>query len=109
MSSFGAEDLLECYRRGIFPMADSRDDPRVFLMDPDLRGIIPLDGLHISKSLSKFMRKMSFTVSYDNAFATVISKCAEAAPNRQNTWINAGIEYLYTQLHDQGNAHSVEV
>jgi len=109
MSSFGPEDLLDCYRRGVFPMADSRDDPRVFLMDPDERGIIPLDGLHVSRSLSKFMRKMDFTVTYDRAFATVISKCAEAAPDRKNTWINAGIEYLYTGLHDQGNAHSVEV
>jgi len=90
-------------------MADDRDDPRVFLMDPELRGIIPLDHLHISRSLSKFMRKMELTISFDKAFATVISKCAEAAPDRKNTWINSGIEYLYTQLHDQGNAHSVEV
>jgi len=109
MSSFGPEDLLNCYRRGVFPMADSRDDPRVFLMDPDERGIIPLDKLHISRSLAKFIRKMDFTVTFDKAFATVISKCAEAAPDRENTWINSGIEYLYTRLHDQGNAHSVEV
>lgn len=109
MSSFGPEDLLDCYRRGVFPMADSRDDPRVFLMDPDERGIIPLGGLHISRSLAKFMRKMDYKVTYDRAFATVISKCAEAAPDRENTWINAGIEYLYTILHDGGNAHSVEV
>ena len=109
MSSFGPEDLLNCYRRGVFPMADARDDPRVFLMDPELRGIIPLDHLHISRSLSKFMRKMELTVSFDKAFATVISKCSEEAPDRKNTWINAGIEYLYTRLHDQGNAHSVEV
>ena len=81
MSSFGPEDLLNCYRRGVFPMADARDDPRVFLMDPELRGIIPLDHLHISRSLSKFMRKMELTVSFDKAFATVISKCAEEAPD----------------------------
>ncbi len=109
MNTFGPDELLDCYRRGVFPMADSRDDPRVFLMDPDLRGIIPLDHLHISRSLSKFIRKTELAVTFDKAFATVISKCAEAAPDRKNTWINAGIEYLYTRLHDQGNAHSVEV
>ena len=109
MSSFGPEELLECYRQGIFPMADSRDDPNVFFVDPEQRGIVPLGGLHISRSLSKFMRKMDFDVTYDTAFKHVIAKCAEAATDRENTWINAGIEYLYTVLHNQGNAHSVEV
>lgn len=109
MSSFGPEELLECYRQGIFPMADSRDDPTVFFVDPEQRGVMPLDGLHISRSLSKFMRKMDFEVTYDKAFKQVIAKCAEAATDRENTWINAGIEYLYTMLHNQGNAHSVEV
>ena len=109
MSTFGPEDLLDCYRRGVFPMADNRDDPRVFLLDPDERGIIPLDGLHVSRSLAKFMRKMDFTVTFDRAFAQDISKCAEEAPNRKSTWINEGIEYLYGWLHKNGNAHSVEV
>ncbi len=90
-------------------MADSRDDPRVFLMDPDERGIIPLDGLHVSRSLRKFMRDMPFTITYDAAFSEVITRCAEAAPDRENTWINGGIEYLYGRLHAMGNAHSVEV
>jgi len=106
---FGPEELLDCYRRGVFPMADSRDDPRVFLLDPDERGILPLDGLHVSRSLKKFMRNMSFTVTYDAAFSEVISKCAEAAPDRENTWINDGIEYLYGRLHAHSHAHSVEV
>jgi len=109
MSSFGTEELLDCYRRGIFPMADSREDPRVFLVDPDMRGIIPLDKLHISRSLAKFMRQMSFEMTYDQAFEKVISKCAEAAPDRENTWINPGIEFLYSKLHAAGHAHSVEV
>ena len=90
-------------------MADSRDDPRVFLLDPDERGIIPLDGLHISRSLSKFMRGMDYTVTFDAAFCEVIARCAEKAPDRENTWINDGIEYLYGRLHAMGNAHSVEV
>ena len=109
MSGFGTKDLLDCYRRGIFPMADSRDDPQVFLLDPDERGIIPLDGLHISRSLAKFMRKMPFTATYDSCFSRIISMCAEAAPDRKSTWINEGIEYLYGELHQIGHAHSVEV
>ena len=109
MSGFGTKDLLDCYRRGIFPMADSRDDPQVFLLDPDERGIIPLDGLHISRSLAKFMRKMPLTVTYDTCFSRIISMCAEAAPDRKSTWINEGIEYLYGELHQIGHAHSVEV
>ncbi len=109
MKHFGPHELLDCYRRGVFPMADSRDDPRVFLLDPDERGIIPLDGLHISRSLRKFMKKMPFTVTFDVAFSEVISKCAETAPDRENTWINGGIEYLYGRLHSMGHAHSVEI
>ena len=109
MKNFGPNELLDCYRRGVFPMADSRDDPRVFLLDPDERGIIPLDGLHVSRSLKKFMREMSFKVTFDAAFSEIISKCAEVAPDRENTWISDGIEYLYGRLHAMGHAHSVEV
>ena len=109
MSEFGTKELLDCYRRGLFPMADNRDDPQVFLLDPEERGVIPLDGLHISRSLAKFMRKMPFTVTYDSCFSRIISMCAEAAPDRQSTWINQGIEYLYGELHHIGHAHSVEV
>jgi len=109
MKHFGPNELLDCYRRGVFPMADSRDDPRVFLLDPDERGIIPLDGLHISRSLKKFMKNMPFKVTFDTAFSEIISKCAEAAPDRENTWINDGIEYLYGRIHAMGHAHSVEV
>lgn len=109
MKRFGPEELLDCYRRGVFPMADSRDDPSVYLLDPDQRGIILLGNLHISRSLKKFMRNMDFKITFDHAFAKVITKCAEAAPGRENTWINDGIEFLYGQLHAMGNAHSVEV
>jgi len=109
MQRFGPEELLECYKRGVFPMADSRDDPRIFLLDPETRGILPLDGLHVSRSLKKFMRKTPFRVSFNTAFPQVIAKCAEMAPDRDNTWINEGIELLYSHLHVIGNAHSVEV
>ena len=103
---FGPEALLECYRRGVFPMADGRDDRHIFLMDPELRGIIPLDGLKISKSMAKFVRSTNFTVTINKAFADVIQACALTRPQ---TWISHGIEYLYTVLHLQGDAHSVEV
>jgi len=109
VSSFGPSELLDCYRAGIFPMADGRDNPSVYLVDPEMRGILPLDGLHISRSLAKFMRIMPFRVSYDTAFRQVIASCAEAAPDREDTWINDGIQYLYGLLFDQGNAHSVEI
>jgi len=109
MSTFGVKELLECYRRGVFPMAKSQDDPRIYLFDPDMRGIIPLDGLHISRSLKKFMKNMNFKVTFDVAFREVMTFCAQIAPDRDNTWINEGIKYLYGELYDQGNAHSVEI
>lgn len=105
----GPYELLEFYRQGVFPMAESRDDNQIFLIDPDMRGIIPLDGLHVSRSLKKFMRKMSFTVTLDWAFTDVISLCAEETQTRDNTWINSMIERLYAQLYEIGHAHSVEV
>jgi len=106
---FGPDALLECYRRGIFPMSDSRDDESVFLVDPEARGIIPLNGLHISRTMRKVMKAHDFTVTYNHAFPDVIALCAEAAADRPSTWINHGIEYLYTRLHEMGHAHSVEV
>ncbi len=109
MSQFGVKELLDCYQNGLFPMAKSQDDPHLYLFDPDMRGIIPLDGLHISRSLKKFIKNMTFTVSFDVAFREVMALCAESAPDRENTWINEGIKYLYGQLFDQGNAHSVEI
>jgi leucyl/phenylalanyl-tRNA---protein transferase len=105
---FGPNELLDCYRRGVFPMADSRDDPRLFLVDPDLRGVLPLDGFHISKSLRKLVRQDRFAVRVDTAFSRVVESCAEAAPGRMNTWINTPILNLYSALHRAGHAHSVE-
>lgn len=104
--SFGPKELLECYRRGIFPMSDGRLDNSLFLLDPAMRGIIPLDRLHISKSLAKFIRNCPYQVSFNQAFPKVIEACALT---RDETWISEGIEYLYTELFRQGDAHSVEV
>jgi leucyl/phenylalanyl-tRNA--protein transferase len=108
MDSFGPSALLQCYRRGVFPMSDSRDDTQVFLMDPEDRGIIPLDGLHISRSLRKFMRQSEWTVHYNRDFPSVIRRCAESDAGRENTWISEGLEGLYLELHHHEYVYSVE-
>ncbi|MEO0754389.1 MAG: leucyl/phenylalanyl-tRNA--protein transferase [Pseudomonadota bacterium] len=103
-----AEALLRCYRRGVFPMADSPTDPNLFLVDPDLRGVLPLDGFHIPRKLRKTVRKAPFSISINKAFSRVMDGCARPAPGRENTWINPLIHNLYGQLHRMGHAHSVE-
>jgi len=105
---FGPAELLDCYRRGVFPMADARDDPRLFLVDPDLRGVLPLDRLHVSRSLRKTVRQDVFEIRVDTAFSRVMELCAEEAPDRLETWINSAILNLYSALNKVGNAHSVE-
>jgi len=105
---FGPIDLLDCYRRGVFPMADAHDDPRLFLVDPDLRGVLPLDRFHVSKSLRKTIRSDAFEIRVNTAFSRVMELCAEAAPDRPSTWINSPILNLYSALHRMGHAHSVE-
>jgi leucyl/phenylalanyl-tRNA--protein transferase len=107
-SRFGPDELLACYRRGVFPMADSRDDPRIFLIDPDARGILPLDAFHIPRRLKRRVRQDPFRVSFDTAFTRVVEACAEQGDGRPNTWINSTILNLYGALHRQGHAHSVE-
>ncbi|NBX02852.1 MAG: leucyl/phenylalanyl-tRNA--protein transferase [Alphaproteobacteria bacterium] len=103
------ELLLASYANGYFPMAASRDDPDIKWYYPEERGIIPLDGFHVPRSLAKFMRKMSFTITTDTAFADVIRACAEGEGERATTWINNPIIEAYCELADRGFAHSVEV
>jgi leucyl/phenylalanyl-tRNA--protein transferase len=105
---FGPEELLDCYRRGVFPMADARDDPRLFLVDPDKRGVIPLDRFHLPRKLRRVVESDRFEVLIDTAFSRVMELCAEAMPGRTDTWINAPIHNLYGALHRMGYAHSVE-
>ena len=105
---FDTTDLLNCYRRGVFPMADSRQDMRLFLMDPDVRGVLPLDHFHVPKRLRKTVRQNPFRVTVDTAFNRVIEACAEPHDTRPATWINDAILNLYGALHRQGHAHSVE-
>mgnify|MGYP005985201015 CR=1 FL=1 len=90
---------------GIFPMAEHRDDPDIFWVDPRLRGVFPIDGFHISRSLARTMRRTPFIVSINTAFSDVVTGCAD----REDTWINAEIFALYQALHDRGAAHSIEV
>jgi leucyl/phenylalanyl-tRNA---protein transferase len=108
MDSFSARDLLACYARGVFPMADARDDARVFLIDPERRGVIPLDGFHVSRRLARTVRREPFEIRTDTAFVEVVGLCAQATGGRTETWINRPIERLYAKLHQMGFAHSVE-
>ena len=100
--------LLRAYSIGLFPMADSADDPELFWVEPELRGIIPLDDFHISKSLAKTIRRAPFDVRCDTAFEQVMEGCAAPTPDRPTTWINAKIRSLYATLHSMGHAHCVE-
>lgn len=108
MKGFTADDLLACYREGVFPMADSRDDPRVFLVDPERRGVIPLERFHVPKRLARTVRGDPFQVRVDTAFEQVVEECAASRPGRDETWINGPIASLYRELFLRGQAHSVE-
>lgn len=99
------ELLLRAYASGVFPMAESADDPEIFWVDPQRRGVIPLDGFHVSRSLARFIRKDPFGISINRDFAGVVQGCAD----RPETWINPQIFDLYSQLHDLRCAHSLEV
>jgi len=103
------ELLLRAYRAGLFPMAESRDTDRIFWLDPDWRGILPLDAFHLPRRLFRTLRTTPMRVTADRAFAAVIAGCAEPAPGREDTWINPEIEALFTALHRLGHAHSLEV
>lgn len=108
MSSITPQILLRAYASGIFPMAESAEDNALYWVEPEERGVIPLDGLRISHSLKKTVRRRVFEVSVDRDFSAVIAACAARTPDRRSTWINARIKALYTQLHRMGCCHSVE-
>jgi len=101
--------LLKAYACGIFPMAETADDPSIFWVEPEMRGILPLDAFHIPKSLKKAFRKSTFKVVFNKSFMETVSACAEQTDTRRETWINSGIKGLYSELHAMGHAHSVEV
>jgi leucyl/phenylalanyl-tRNA---protein transferase len=100
--------LLLAYRSGIFPMADSRDDAEVFWVEPRHRAILPLDGFHMSKSLARTLRRGTFEVTCNAAFAAVMQECAGPRRDGGGTWISGRIEVSYRLLHQLGQAHSIE-
>lgn len=108
MQALTPKILLAAYAEGIFPMSDDRDDPDLFWVDPEQRGIFPLEGFHVSKSLQKIIRRQPYEVTVDKDFAGVIRGCAAQAQNRRSTWINDTIIELYQNLHRIGHAHSIE-
>lgn len=99
------EDMLAAYAAGIFPMAAAREDDTLHWVNPRLRGVVPLDGLHISRSLRRSILRTDYRISTDTAFAAVVAACAD----RPETWINAPLVALYDRLHAMGHAHSLEV
>ena len=105
MPDLTPELLLHGYSIGIFPMAEHRDDPEIFWVDPRRRGVMPLNGFHISRSLTRAMRRSTFHHTINRDFDGVVAGCAD----REDTWINAEITALYTALHHAGHAHSLEV
>ena len=109
MKALEIEDILDCYRGGVFPMGEARHDDRIFLVEPAERAVIPLQGLRISKRLARTVRSGGFDVRIDTAFAETVRQCAAPRPGRRETWINEPIERLYNDLFALGHAHSVEV
>ena len=103
--SLSPELLLHSYSIGIFPMAEHRDAPELFWVDPKFRGVFPLDGFHVSRSLARRIRKCVYSVTINQDFAGVVDGCAD----RADTWINAELRDLYQQIHRLGHAHSLEI
>ncbi|CAN7323001.1 leucyl/phenylalanyl-tRNA--protein transferase [Rhizobium sp. LjRoot254] len=108
MTTITPEILLRAYSAGLFPMAESADDPDVYWVQPKVRGIIPLDQFHVSRSLAKTLRHKPFDIRIDTAFDRVMEYCAESTEMRPTTWINPLILTLYKELHRMGYTHSVE-
>jgi leucyl/phenylalanyl-tRNA---protein transferase len=107
-SEITPEVLLRAYACGIFPMAESADDPTLFWVEPELRGIVPLDGFRVASRLARTVRSDVFTVTVNRAFKAVLAGCAAPQPGREETWINRRIRELYTGLFAIGHCHSVE-
>ena len=108
MSRVTPDILLQAYAVGLFPMAKARDDRAVFWVEPQARGVLPLDGLHLPRSLRRTIRRGTFEIRIDTAFGAVIRACREATAVREESWINDEIAELFEALHGRGHAHSVE-
>lgn len=103
------EVLLKAYACGIFPMAESAEDPALYWIEPEMRGIVPLDGFHVASRLARTVRTTPYTVWVDRDFDAAVDGCAESKEDRAKTWINGRIRKIYRSLFDHGHAHSVEV
>jgi leucyl/phenylalanyl-tRNA---protein transferase len=108
MTTITPHILLRAYAAGIFPMAESAEDNALYWIEPEERGVIPLDRLRVSRSLRRRVRQRRFEIRIDNDFAAVVAACAAKTAARKTTWINSRIRSLYTQLHRMGCCHSVE-
>jgi leucyl/phenylalanyl-tRNA--protein transferase len=108
MPNLTPELILRAYAMGVFPMAEGREDPELFWVDPRMRGVIPLSHFHVPRRLRRVLRGGRFVVTFDEIFEAVIENCATATTLRPRTWINDRIITLYTTLHHMGHAHSVE-
>jgi leucyl/phenylalanyl-tRNA--protein transferase len=100
--------MLRAYRAGLFPMAETRRGDRLYWLDPEHRGVLPLGAFHLPRRLLRTVLSDAFEVTSDQDFAGVIAGCAAAAPGREDTWINSEIERLFLELFRLGHAHSVE-
>jgi leucyl/phenylalanyl-tRNA--protein transferase len=108
MTELTPDLLLRAYTIGLFPMAETAEDPELFWVDPERRGVIPLEAFHVPRSLRKTVRRDHFEVRVDSDFLGVLDGCAEISSKRRATWINSEIVRLYGDLHRRGFAHSVE-
>ena len=107
-STLTADQILRAYALGVFPMARQHDDPKLYWVDPEKRGILPLADFHLPRSLKKVLKRECFDLRVDTAFDQVLELCAESTARRPETWINSEIVRLFTDLHHAGLAHSVE-
>ena len=101
--------LMKAYSCGIFPMAEAADDPALYWIEPQQRGVLPLDGIHLSSRMAQTVRNTALRVTIDQDFAAVIDGCAASRPGRRTTWINGRIQSLYGELFAAGHCHTVEV
>lgn len=108
MVALTPEMLLQAYAGGIFPMAESRDDKNLFWVDPEIRGVLPLEDFHLPRRLTRSVRRDIFEIRVNSAFREVVERCAGPRPDRSDTWINHQIIGLYCALNEAGSAHSVE-
>ena len=108
MTALTPEILLRAYAVGLFPMAERRDDSTLYWIDPEKRGILPLDDFHVSRRLRRTVRSGLYEIRCNTAFADVVRACAAPGPKREESWINDEIVSLYSDLHELGRAHCVE-